>query len=78
MELSYVRHFLWRLNTGWKNKMSASESRACIPTLLRTVRSRPLPHTHCLHLDPLKLKMATWSAVRSHTEPSEAVILHNI
>lgn len=48
--------------------MSASESRACIPTLLRTVRSLPLPQPHCLHLDSLKLKMATWSAVRRYTE----------
>lgn len=54
-----------------EKKMSASEIRVCIPTLLRTVRSLPLPHLHCLHLDSLKLKMATWSAVRSHIEPSE-------
>lgn len=51
-----------------QNKMSTSENRACIPTLLRTVRSLPLPHPHRLHLDSLKLKMATWPAVWSHTE----------
>lgn len=28
----------------------------------------PSPTTRCLHLDPLKLKMATWSAARSHME----------
>lgn len=55
--------------------MSASEIRVCIPTLLRTVRSPPHPHPHCLHLDPLKPKMATWSAVRRHMEPSEPAIM---
>lgn len=34
----------------------------------------PLPQPHCLHLDSLKLKMATWSAVRRHTESLEPVI----
>lgn len=54
-------------------KMSATESGACIPTLVRAVHRLPLPHPLCLHLDPLKLKMATWSAVCSHTEPPEPV-----
>lgn len=47
--------------------MWASESRGCIPTLLRTVRRvfpSPLQRRHRarLHLDPLRLKMATWPA----------------
>lgn len=33
---------------------------------LRTMRSPLLPPA-CLQLDPLKLKMATWSAERRHT-----------
>lgn len=35
----------WRLTTKRKITVSASESRACIPTLLRTMRSAPLPHS---------------------------------
>lgn len=66
-QLLIIRCFLQRLQISEKN-MSASESRVCIPTLLRTVRSLPLPQPHCLHLDSLKLKMATWSAVRRYTQ----------
>lgn len=44
---------------GKKKKMSASEVRACIPTLLRRMRSLPFPHPLLLHLDSMKPKMAT-------------------
>lgn len=62
-----------RLNAVWGGwwgveNQSAIEGRRCIPTTLRRVRAPPSPHTDCLNLDSLRLKMATWSAVLSNTE----------
>lgn len=62
-----------RLNTEWKKRCQPVRAEPAFQHYCAQCAVFPSP-TLCLHLDSLKLKMATWSAVRSHKEPLEPAI----
>lgn len=78
LQLSQVVKKFTILTILWMEvgKKAHQTDKAWIPNLLRTVRSLLFPPA-CLQLDPLKLKMATWSAVRRHTGLIRASYIYN-